>query len=254
MVATSFGPYSTCVPSTRVLPSLRRWLAQSRDRTSSLWRPRRSRCPFPRRSPAVEASTSGQLRDLAGYEPPTSTRILPSLTSYFARSSASASESTLIAACGWRALIARIALLLSGMPTRHHSCSGEPPPGFGSTVTIFHPVVMRRSYPSPFEPARREPARQLTAPCLARRAPRLKPDSLLSRSIERSVKSRKNLVALLGHRRMTGSKSKNRMPTPVEANDHHRRNARSAEEFAQEFLEGRLARPLRRRRRIKIDR
>jgi hypothetical protein len=91
---------------------------------------------------------------LAGYEPSTSTKILPSLTSYFARSSASASESTLIAACGWRALIARIALPLSGMATRHHSCSGEPPPGFGSTVTIFHPVVMRRRHPSPFVPAR----------------------------------------------------------------------------------------------------
>ena len=37
---------------------------------------------------------------LAGHEPSTSTKILPSLTSYFARSSASASESTLMAACG----------------------------------------------------------------------------------------------------------------------------------------------------------
>ena len=45
---------------------------------------------------------------LAGHEPSRSTKILPSLTSYFARSSASASESTLIAACGWRALIARM--------------------------------------------------------------------------------------------------------------------------------------------------
>ena len=35
---------------------------------------------------------------LAGHEPSTSTKILPSLTSYFARSSASAS--TLMAACG----------------------------------------------------------------------------------------------------------------------------------------------------------
>ena len=41
---------------------------------------------------------------------------------------------------------------------------------------------------------------------------------LLSRSIERSVKPRKYSVVLLGHREMTGSKSKNRMPTPVEAN------------------------------------
>ena len=37
---------------------------------------------------------------LVGHEPSTSTKILPSLTSYFARSSALASESTLIAACG----------------------------------------------------------------------------------------------------------------------------------------------------------
>jgi hypothetical protein len=91
---------------------------------------------------------------VAGYEHSASTKILPSLTPYFARSSASACESTLIAACGWRALIARIALPLSGMATRHHSCSGEPPSGFGRTITIFHPVVMRRRYPSPFVPAR----------------------------------------------------------------------------------------------------
>ena len=40
---------------------------------------------------------------------PRAQRFLPSLTSYFARSSASASESTLMAACGWRALMARMA-------------------------------------------------------------------------------------------------------------------------------------------------
>src|SRR6478672_13642395 len=79
---------------------------------------------------------------LAGHEPSTSTKILPSLTSYFARSSASASESTLMAACGWRALIARMASPLSGMATSDHSCRGDAPLGFGSTVTIFHPVVM----------------------------------------------------------------------------------------------------------------
>src|SRR6476660_2991753 len=78
----------------------------------------------------------------AGHEPSTSTKILPSLTSYFARSSASASESTLMAACGWRALMARMASPLSGMATSDHSCSGDAPLGFGSTVTIFHPVVM----------------------------------------------------------------------------------------------------------------
>ena len=61
-------------------------------------------------------------------------------------------ESTLIAACGWRALTARMALPLSAMATKHHSCSGEPPPRFGSTVTIFHPVVMAEGYPSPFVP------------------------------------------------------------------------------------------------------
>jgi hypothetical protein len=78
-----------------------------------------------------------------GYaEPSTSTKILPSLTLYFARSSALASESTLIAACGWRALIARMAAPLSGMATSDHSCSGVAPPGFGITVTIFHPFAM----------------------------------------------------------------------------------------------------------------
>jgi hypothetical protein len=70
---------------------------------------------------------------LADHGPSTSTKILPSLTSYFARSSAADSESTLMAACGWRALIARMASPLSGMATRDHSCSGEAPPGFGST-------------------------------------------------------------------------------------------------------------------------
>ena len=49
---------------------------------------------------------------------------------------------TLMAACGWRALMARIASPLSGMATSDHSCSGDAPLGFGSTVTIFHPVVM----------------------------------------------------------------------------------------------------------------
>src|SRR4051812_10481670 len=91
---------------------------------------------------------------LAGHEPSTSTKILPSLTSYFARSSASAAESTLMAACGWRALIARIASPLSGMATSDNSCRGDAPLGFGSTVTIFHPVVMR---PSSFVPAHPTP-------------------------------------------------------------------------------------------------
>src|SRR3954447_22958697 len=39
--------------------------------------------------------------------------------------------------------MARMASPLSGMATSDHSCSGDGPPGFGSTVTIFHPVVMR---------------------------------------------------------------------------------------------------------------
>ena len=123
------------------------------------------------RSKAVDRETL-----LAGHEPSTSTKIFPSLTSYFARSSASAFESTLMAACGWRALIARIALPLSGMATRHHSCSGEPPPGFGSTVTIFHPVVMRRRLTSSLVPAHptastRRP-NQFTATSLPGRVPR----------------------------------------------------------------------------------
>src|SRR4051794_10737008 len=88
----------------------------------------------------------------AGHEPSTSTKILPSLTSYFARSSASASESTLMAAWGGRALIARMASPLSGIATSDHSCSGDAPPGFGSTVTIFHPDVMRLRLPSSFVP------------------------------------------------------------------------------------------------------
>src|SRR4051812_37140864 len=90
---------------------------------------------------------------LAGHEPSTSTKILPSLTSYFARSSASASESTLMAACGWRALMARMASPLSGMATSDHSCSGDAPLGFGSTVTIFHPVVMHLRLTSSLVPA-----------------------------------------------------------------------------------------------------
>src|ERR1700704_1520963 len=97
-----------------------------------------------------ERQTTGTL--LAGHEPSTSTKILPSLTSYFARSSASASESTLMAACGWRALIARMASPLSGMATSDHSCSGEAPPGFGSTVTIFQPAVMSLRLTSSFVP------------------------------------------------------------------------------------------------------
>ena len=76
-----------------------------------------------------------------------------SLTSYFARSSASASESTLMAACGWRALMARMASPLSGMATSDHSCSGDAPLGFGSTVTIFHPVVMHLRLTSSLVPA-----------------------------------------------------------------------------------------------------
>src|ERR1700692_47218 len=90
----------------------------------------------------LEARDEGELHAEC-HESSTSTKILPSPTSYFARSSASASESTLIAACGWRALIARMASPLSGMATSDHSCSGDAPPGFGSTVTIFHPFAMR---------------------------------------------------------------------------------------------------------------
>ena len=71
--------------------------------------------------------------------PPMDEVFLPSLTSYFARSSASASESTFIAACGWRTLIARMASALSGTATCAHSCSGDAPPGFGITVTITTP-------------------------------------------------------------------------------------------------------------------
>jgi hypothetical protein len=55
-----------------------------------------------------------------------------------------------MAACGWRALIARMASPLSGMATSDHSCRGDAPLGFGSTVTIFHPVVMRLRLPSSF--------------------------------------------------------------------------------------------------------
>jgi hypothetical protein len=29
------------------------------------------------------------------------------------------------------------------MATSDHSCSGDAPPGFGITVTIFHPFAMR---------------------------------------------------------------------------------------------------------------
>ena len=112
----------------------------------------------------------------AGHEPSTSTKILPSLTSYFARSSASASESTLMAACGWRALMARMASPLSGMATSDHSCSGDAPLGFGSTVTIFHPVVMHLRLTSSLVPAHpttstRRP-NQFTAASLLGRVPR----------------------------------------------------------------------------------
>ena len=112
----------------------------------------------------------------AGHEPSTSTKILPSLTSYFARSSASASELTLMAACGWRALMARMASPLSGMATSDHSCSGDAPLGFGSTVTIFHPVVMHLRLTSSLVPAHpttstRRP-NQFTAVSLLGRVPR----------------------------------------------------------------------------------
>jgi hypothetical protein len=68
--------------------------------------------------------------------------ILPSLTLCFARSSGSASESTLIAACGWSDLTALIACPLSGMATSNHSCSGAPLSLLGKTVTIFHPFAI----------------------------------------------------------------------------------------------------------------
>src|SRR3954464_4281045 len=104
-----------------------------------------------RRHECRRSLISGTL--LAGHKASTSTKILPSLTSYFARSSASASESTLMAACGWRALMARMASPLSGMATSDHSCSGDAPLGFGSTVTIFHPVVMDLRLTSSLVPA-----------------------------------------------------------------------------------------------------
>ena len=111
-----------------------------------------------------------------GHGSSTSTKILPSLTSYFARSSASASESTLMAACGWRALMARMAAPLSGMATSDHSCSGDAPLGFGSTVTIFHPVVMHLRLTSSLVSAHpttstRRP-NQFTATSLPGRVPR----------------------------------------------------------------------------------
>src|SRR5207342_1084197 len=42
---------------------------------------------------------------------------------------------------------------LSGMATSDHSCSGDAPLGFGSTVTIFHPVVMHLRLTSSLVPA-----------------------------------------------------------------------------------------------------
>jgi hypothetical protein len=138
---------ATCRPNGRVSARCLDWPRYNLPVEPSL---RLRRSPFPGNGiPSPE--TTGTL--LAGHEPSTSTKILPSLTSYFARSSASASESTLMAACGWRALIARMASPLSGMATSDHSCSGEPPPGFGSTVTIFHPAVMRLRLTSSFVPA-----------------------------------------------------------------------------------------------------
>src|ERR1700730_11201601 len=76
------------------------------------------------------------------HDPAASTTILPSLTSCLASSSASASLSTLTAACGWRAFTARMAAALSAMATSAHSCVGDAPPGLGMTVTIFHPFAM----------------------------------------------------------------------------------------------------------------
>ena len=81
------------------------------------------------------------------------------------REAPASANSTLIAACGWRALTARMALPLSAMATKHHSCSGEPPPGFGSTVTLPHPVVMAEGYPSPSVPPESQHAKaQLSLP------------------------------------------------------------------------------------------
>jgi len=77
-----------------------------------------------------------------------SAEILSSLTSYFERCSASASEPTLIAACGWRALISRMASPLSEIATSTDSCSGDAPPGLGIMVTIFRPFAMRLTSPS----------------------------------------------------------------------------------------------------------
>jgi hypothetical protein len=50
-------------------------------------------------------------------------------------------------------LMARMASPLSGMATSDHSCSGDAPLGFGSTVTIFHPVVMHLRLTSSLVPA-----------------------------------------------------------------------------------------------------
>jgi hypothetical protein len=50
-------------------------------------------------------------------------------------------------------LMARMASPLSGMATSDHSCSGDAPLGFGSTVTIFHPVVMDLRLTSSLMPA-----------------------------------------------------------------------------------------------------
>ena len=81
-----------------------------------------------------------------------------------------------MAACGWRALMARMAAPLSGMATSDHSCSGDAPLGFGSTVTIFHPVVMHLRLTSSLVSAHpttstRRP-NQFTATSLPGRVPR----------------------------------------------------------------------------------
>ncbi len=88
---------------------------------------------------------------------------------------------------GWRALMARMAAPLSGMATSDHSCSGDAPLGFGSTVTIFHPVVMHLRLTSSLVSAHpttstRRP-NQFTATSLPGRVPRDHRESaLLTRS------------------------------------------------------------------------
>jgi hypothetical protein len=67
--------------------------------------------------------------------------------------------------------MARMASPLSGMATSDHSCSGDAPLGFGSTVTIFHPVVMDLRLTSSLVPLIRQPTRddQISLPQLASR-------------------------------------------------------------------------------------